>query len=168
MRDRADRKTTTRAAHHDPLLTAFRSAWEAGENPRIEHFVSAAGLSGYELLPDLLQIELSQRCRRGEQPRETEYLDRFPAQRESLWHPSRTPNILDMRNDQVSDEDLMRLKPEWRLEILDLEGTKVTDVGLTSLSRLVTLRYVVLRRTAASTEGIRQLRDSLRKLRVVT
>ena len=71
-----------------------------------------------------------------------------------------------MRDGIVGDNDVMKLKVDWGLQVLDLEGTQVTDKCLSHLEQLASLKYVVLRRTAVSSEAIQQLAHILPKARI--
>jgi eukaryotic-like serine/threonine-protein kinase len=57
---------------------AFDAEWHAGRRPRLEDFLGdAAGPVRSYLLRELLRVELEYRRRRGEAPRQEEYLPRF-------------------------------------------------------------------------------------------
>jgi tetratricopeptide (TPR) repeat protein len=57
----------------------FEDAWEAGQRPRIEEYLTdAAEPERSVLLHELLVVELGQRRRGGDTPVPAEYLDRFP------------------------------------------------------------------------------------------
>jgi WD40 repeat protein len=58
----------------------FEDAWRGGQAPRLEDFLGAAeGPERIALLRELLHLDLSYRCKRGEGPTAQEYAARFPA-----------------------------------------------------------------------------------------
>jgi serine/threonine-protein kinase len=66
----------------DPICDRFEQAWRSDAPPRLEEYlVSAEGPERSWLLRELLLVELAYRIRRGEQPRLSDYAERFPEQR---------------------------------------------------------------------------------------
>ena len=47
------------------------------------------------------------------------------------------------------------------LEVLHLDGTRVTDEGIDDLAKITSLRLLSLQRTATSDAGVAQLRRAL-------
>jgi hypothetical protein len=75
--------------------------------------------------------------------------------------------VLQMANDDVDDRTLEYLKGMERLHTLDLNGTRVTDVGLATLAGLPALRELRLARTKITDEGFQKhlaSKESLLKL----
>jgi hypothetical protein len=68
---------------------------------------------------------------------------------------------VDMRNTEVTDDDLADLKHVANLKNVDLRGTRVTDAGLEHLRSITTLEFVNLERSATSKEGVEKLRQAL-------
>jgi serine/threonine protein kinase/formylglycine-generating enzyme required for sulfatase activity len=63
----------------DRVCDLFETAWQKGERPRIEEFVSdLREPERTELLSSLLEVEIEFRSRTGESPTLGEYLGRFP------------------------------------------------------------------------------------------
>lgn len=83
----------------------------------------------------------------------------------TIW-PTREHKVLDMRDGRTTDADVASLKESWELEVLDLENTLVTDAAIEHLARIESLRFVVLRRTQVSADGIAQLKQSLPEARI--
>jgi hypothetical protein len=69
--------------------------------------------------------------------------------------------VLQMANEDVTDETLQYLKGMTRLRTLDLSNSRVTDRGLKALSDLPALKILLLRKTKVTDEGVR---DSLRPM----
>ena len=63
----------------DAVCQRYESEWKAGRRPQLEEFlVTVSGAERIALLRELLLLELGYRRRVGENPREEEYLERFP------------------------------------------------------------------------------------------
>src|SRR5438552_9248021 len=70
---------TSVASYLDQVCQRFEAAWEQGQRPRIEDFLTeAAGQEQSLLFRELLGRELIYRMRAGERPGTEEYLQRFP------------------------------------------------------------------------------------------
>jgi hypothetical protein len=65
----------------DDICTQFERAWKRGDRPRIEDFldVTAEG-ERPALLSELIALEVELRLSRGEDPKPSEYRNRFPGQ----------------------------------------------------------------------------------------
>ena len=68
---------------------------------------------------------------------------------------------VDLRNTEVTDDDLADLKHIVNLKNVDLRGTLVTDAGLEHLRPITTLEFINLERSATTKEGIEKLRQAL-------
>jgi eukaryotic-like serine/threonine-protein kinase len=69
------------ARHVDDVCTRFERAWKRGDRPRIEDFLDVAEEAERPvLLRELIALEVELRLRRGEDPKPSEYRDRFPEQ----------------------------------------------------------------------------------------
>lgn len=69
----------------DSACDAFERAWQTESTPRLEDYLSRCPPEyRWQLLRDLLDLELDYRQRRGSQPDPTEYLDRFPSDAECV------------------------------------------------------------------------------------
>jgi Leucine-rich repeat (LRR) protein len=72
---------------------------------------------------------------------------------------------LDLRDSELDDVSLFALQESLEglpnLQTLNLSGTKITDVGLTALKHLRSLRDLGLHRTHVSDEGVNGLRKSI-------
>jgi hypothetical protein len=64
--------------------------------------------------------------------------------------------VLQMANENVTDETLQNLRGMAQLRELDLNDTKITDEGLRTLSELPRLETLRLRGTPITEEGFRQ------------
>ena len=73
---------------------------------------------------------------------------------------------VDLRNTEVTDDDLAGLKHVVNLKNVDLRGTLVTDAGLEHLRSITTLEFVNLERSATSKEGVEKLRQALPKAEI--
>jgi WD40 repeat protein len=62
----------------EPIIRRFEEAWQRGERPVIEEYLSAAGAERRALLPELVHAELECRLKAGEPARVEQYLGRFP------------------------------------------------------------------------------------------
>jgi hypothetical protein len=70
---------------------------------------------------------------------------------------------VDLRNTEVTDDDLADLKHIVNLKNVDLRGALVTDAGLDHLRSITTLEFINLERSATTKEGIEKLRQALPK-----
>jgi hypothetical protein len=73
--------------------------------------------------------------------------------------------VLQMANDDVTDETLLHLRSMKLLRELDIAGAQVTDSGLKQLEGLVTLEKLVLSRTKITDAGLKPLLDKLPRLK---
>jgi hypothetical protein len=85
----------------------------------------------------------------------------------SILENKRATVVLQMANENVTDETLSYLRGMDQLRELDLNGTQVTDEGLSVLAALPRLEDLHLARTKISDEGFRKhlrMKGSLLKL----
>ena len=68
---------------------------------------------------------------------------------------------LTLRDPQFSDVDLRESDEIANYEVLDLEGTGITDNGIHFLATQKQLRFVVLRRTKVTAAGLQRLQQAL-------
>jgi hypothetical protein len=89
------------------------------------------------------------------------------ANRAIQWrHPSSptTPRtVLDLRDMPITDKELTELKNLEDFEVLDLEGTAVSDQGLPALYDYKNLRCIVLCETQTTEQGAARLQQALPK-----
>lgn len=71
--------------------------------------------------------------------------------------------VLDLRDMGLNDEELANLQNLADFDVIDLEGTPITDQGLHALYDHRNLRYIVLRDTQTSEEGVAGLQRALPK-----
>ena len=69
--------------------------------------------------------------------------------------------LLRLENTLITDVGVKYLQNLTNLTYLSLDGTKVSDAGLPFLSKLTKLKYLNLSRTLVTSEGIRELQTSL-------
>ncbi len=69
--------------------------------------------------------------------------------------------VLDLRNMRLNDDELGQLQNLGEFEVLDLEGTPVTDLGLPSLYDYKNLQFLILRDTQVTPAGCEQLQQAL-------
>jgi WD40 repeat protein/predicted Ser/Thr protein kinase len=68
-----------RLARLDSICDHFEAAWKAGQRPQLEHYLDQTPpAERFEVLRELLALELSYRGQNGEHPQLDEYLQRFP------------------------------------------------------------------------------------------
>jgi hypothetical protein len=72
--------------------------------------------------------------------------------------------IIDMRNKPLTDDKLTRIEGFRAAQVLDLEGTLISDEGLAPILKLKNLYCVVLRNTNVSHEGVTKLQQSIPRL----
>src|SRR4051812_49086726 len=73
------------AGYVDRVCDRFEAGWEAGSTPDLAAYLAGVGgRSRPALFFELLAVELSCRTRRGERPRQDEYLRRFPDDAEQI------------------------------------------------------------------------------------
>lgn len=89
-------------------------------------------------------------------------LQRLASWRELAW-PFPRLRSLDLRNSELTDDDLAELEDLKNVEALDLENTQLTDAGLVYLEDQQQLRFLVLRKTSVTDEGVRRLQRVLPK-----
>lgn len=85
-------------------------------------------------------------------------LCRASSWREPRW-PFRTRRVLDGRDSQLGDRQLLDDEHLDRYEAVDLEGTQITDAGLDYLLTAKSLKFVVLRGTNTTAQGVRRLQN---------
>ncbi len=68
--------------------------------------------------------------------------------------------ILDLRNEPVSDDNVMSIKGLKKCSVLDLEGTKISDETLRELYGQSNLHCLVVRRTFVTHEGVVRLQQA--------
>jgi len=64
---------------------------------------------------------------------------------------------------QVTDDDLVHIKPLGNVKILDIRGTQITDAGLVHLHGVTSLETVKLQGTKVTREGVKKLQEALPK-----
>jgi hypothetical protein len=69
-----------------------------------------------------------------------------------------------MNAPDFQDEELEELDDPATLEVLDLEGTQITDAGLAQLEGLKQLKFLVVRRTQVTAAGVKRLQRALPNL----
>ena len=62
----------------EEILDRFDSAWNAGDEPRIEDWLEGHDQFGPDLLFELIAIEFEYRAKAGQKPQSEEYFERFP------------------------------------------------------------------------------------------
>src|SRR2546421_2694093 len=68
-----------RLARQDGVCDRFEAAWKAGRKPRLEaYLIEVPSPEQWELLRELLALELLYRHENGEKPELDEYRQRFP------------------------------------------------------------------------------------------
>lgn len=72
--------------------------------------------------------------------------------------------IVDVRNKPITDEKLVRLEGFKAAQVLDLEGTLITDEVMRTMYKLKNLRCVVLKNTSVSHESVTKLQQSIPRL----
>lgn len=73
--------------------------------------------------------------------------------------------VVQMANEDVTDETLKYLAGMKLLRELDIAGSKISDAGLKHLESLVTLDKLILSRTPITDAGLKPLLDKLPKLK---
>jgi serine/threonine protein kinase len=112
----------------------FRSAWQAGERPRIEYYLAdVPELLQPELLAALLQIERELRRRAGEEPVPEEYYRRF---RENTDVVEVAFGVLETPKDLVTPSGGMEVTPSGG------EGVSVLRPGMVLLERYAVLELL--------------------------
>ncbi len=71
--------------------------------------------------------------------------------------------VVDVRGQAFSDRDLLELDKLPVCQVLDAQGTDLTDAGLALMHGLKNLRCLVVRRTHVSREGVFRLQQSVPK-----
>lgn len=87
---------------------------------------------------------------------------RLTGWREVGW-PFRKRRVLNLRDKPINDDDLMRMPELDECVVLDLEGTNITDAGLTYLTGFRQLQFIVLRKTGVTPAGVARLQQSIRR-----
>jgi hypothetical protein len=72
--------------------------------------------------------------------------------------------IIDMRRQPVTDHQIPKIDDIGRCEVLDLEGTQITDEGLRHLQSIKTLKCLVVRKTEVTRAAVLRLQQSRRRL----
>ena len=81
--------------------------------------------------------------------------------RQSKW-PFPKAQVYTMHAHDFEDDELSEIDDPDSLDVMDLEGTRITDVGLAKLEKFKRLKFVVLRRTQVTQAGVTRLQRSLR------
>lgn len=71
----------------------------------------------------------------------------------SIAPPFSQFRMLDVRNTAFGDADLTSLKNPQEYEVLDLEGTRVTDAALPYMAAMPKLKFLSVRRTGVTEQG---------------
>ena len=79
--------------------------------------------------------------------------------REPRW-PFRKRNVLKIEDAEFSDNDLMNSKDLKDCQVLDLQGTKVSDRGIPYLTGLPELQFVILKKTQVTGTGAQLLQHA--------
>jgi hypothetical protein len=72
--------------------------------------------------------------------------------------------IIDLRNQPVTDHQIPKIDNIASCEVLDLEGTQISDEGLKHLLALKALKCLVVRKTDVTREAVLRLQQSRRRL----
>lgn len=72
--------------------------------------------------------------------------------------------IITVRDRQFGDKDILGLEGLAKCQVIDLEGTLVTDDGLLELYLLKHLQVVVLRKTNVTHEGVQRFQQSFPRI----
>jgi hypothetical protein len=72
--------------------------------------------------------------------------------------------VISIRDRMFGDYDVMELKGIKNVQVLDIQGTNLTDQGLLNLYELKHLQCVVLRRTKVSPEAVFRFQQSFPRL----
>ncbi len=97
----------------DRQCDRFEAAWRAGRPPLLEHYLDQAPVEARPLLLwELLQLELTYRREHNEQPREEEYIRRFPEQADVVRAAFAEP---PGRLPQATSQLLVKWKLSWLL-----------------------------------------------------
>jgi hypothetical protein len=67
--------------------------------------------------------------------------------------------IIDLRKNPIDDSELASLQDLRVCQVLDLEGSEITDMGLKALYPLTQLRCLVLKNTQVSREAVTMLQQ---------
>ncbi|MCH7724981.1 MAG: zinc ribbon domain-containing protein [Planctomycetes bacterium] len=79
--------------------------------------------------------------------------------REPRW-PFRKRKVLKIEDAEFSDDDLMNAKNLEDCQVLDLQGTKVSDRGIPYLTGLPELQFVILKKTQVTGAGAQLLQHA--------
>ena len=86
-------------------------------------------------------------------------------QRMVNWRSGTAPypplRALTLRDPQFTDNDLRECEEITQYEVLDLEGTGISDTGCNFLATQKQLRFIVLRRTQVTAAGAQRLQKAL-------
>jgi hypothetical protein len=88
------------------------------------------------------------------------FVQRAVGWRKPAW-PFPPVHVLTVRDSEFGDEDLAELEELKEVAGVDMEGTNVSDAGLTHLQGLRNLRFVVVRRTRVTAPGAARLQTTL-------
>lgn len=80
--------------------------------------------------------------------------------RKAEW-PFSQVRALVLRDPKFDDEDVEDLENMDDIQAVDFEGTGISNAGLSYLADCRTLRFIVLRRTKVTSEGVRRLQQAL-------
>jgi hypothetical protein len=90
------------------------------------------------------------------------FLQRAVGWRIPQW-PFPKTRVLSMHDPSFGDADLAELKGLEEFETLDFEGSEITDAGLAHFESLKKLRFLVLKRTGVTPDGVRRLQHRRQK-----
>ena len=79
------------------------------------------------------------------------------------WPIAHYERVLDLRNSSITDKDIGLMRADWGIEVLDIEGTHVTDAVIDLFLGWKEIRHLVLRDTAVSQNAVDELRARLPK-----
>jgi len=133
----------------DRACLEFEEAWQSGEQPEMERYLtSSSGSERAQLLQELLLLELDYRSRAGQQPTAEAYHDRFPQDARLIDEVFRSPGGQPMPGTRI------RYFGDYQL----LEEIARGGMGIVyrarqlSLNRIVALKLVLAGRFASEEE----------------
>lgn len=83
---------------------------------------------------------------------------------QGLDNSARDRNVLIFRNESITDQELAVMKGLKNVQVLDLEGTLITDEGIKQLYQCRHLQCLVVRNTKVSHLAVTRLQQSFPKL----
>lgn len=78
--------------------------------------------------------------------------------------PFPTTKALTLRDPTFTDQDLSEVEDLTKYETLDLEGTQLSNAGLEFLESHGQLRYLVVRNTDVTIQGVQRLQQAIPKM----